>query len=166
MTTEAVTLRAIDESEQIALGEHLAASLLWPAVVFLSGDLGAGKTTLVRGVMRGLGHLGAVKSPTYTLMEPYTLGERACYHLDLYRLADPGEIEYLGLRDLLGEGALLLVEWPEKGSGELPAPDLVVEIETLAAGRELRFRAHSEAGGNMVRRLRERFRRDRGPTNP
>lgn len=153
MSPTSITLQAANESEQEAIGAQLAAVLPWPAVVFLYGDLGAGKTTLVRGLMRGLGHIGRVKSPTYTLMEPYRFGERTCYHLDLYRVADPGELEFLGLRDLLGEATLLLVEWPERGEVDLPPPDLEVLIRYAAPGRELCLSARSAAGEEAVRRL-------------
>ena len=153
MSFTSVTLKAANESEQEAIGAHLATAISWPLVAFLYGDLGAGKTTLVRGVMRGLGHVGRVKSPTYTLMEPYRFGERTCYHLDLYRIADPGEIEFLGLRDLLGEATLLLVEWPERGEADLPPPDLEIRIRYAGTGRELCLTACSAAGEAALRRL-------------
>ncbi len=146
MTGSVLDIAAADEAEQVALGHALAPCLTWPGVVFLYGDLGAGKTTLVRGILRGLGHQGSVKSPTYTLIEPYALGERTLYHLDLYRVGDPGELEYLGLRDLLGEATLLLVEWPERGQGELPGPDLEIEIRYRGSGRALRLRGRTPGG--------------------
>lgn len=105
--------------------------------VHLQGDLGAGKTTLVRGMLRALGYTGAVRSPTYTLMEPYVLAEREVLHLDLYRLADPEELEYLGLREQSGGGTLWLVEWPERGRGWLPVPDLVVNLAQQLPGRRV-----------------------------
>ena len=118
-------------------------------VVFLEGDLGAGKTTLVRGILRGLGHEGPVKSPTYTLVEPYELGDRHCAHLDLYRLADPEELEYLGLRDLLAEERLLLVEWPERGAGACRRRICVI-IEYVGEGREISLDGLSERGRALV----------------
>jgi tRNA threonylcarbamoyladenosine biosynthesis protein TsaE len=105
-------------------------------VVFLEGDLGAGKTTLVRGILRGLGWSGNVKSPTYTIVEPYELDGVNLYHFDLYRLADAEELEYLGLREMLGHG-MLLFEWPERGEGFLPEPDCVIRIAHKQQGRAL-----------------------------
>ncbi len=153
MSRRRVTLAAASEADQVALGSRLAGCLSWPFVVFLEGDLGTGKTTLVRGILRGLGHQGNVKSPTYTLIEPYALGAGTGYHLDLYRVGDPGELEYLGLRDLLAESSLLLVEWPERGAGELPIPDLAIHIRYAPQGRELELRAHSAAGEAALRGL-------------
>ena len=145
-----LTLEAASEEVQERFGARLAAAVAGECVIYLHGDLGAGKTTLVRGFLRGLGHQGAVKSPTYTLMEPYQVGGRPLYHLDLYRLGDPGELEYLGIRDLLGQGAVLLVEWPERGSGELPPPDLLIDIEYLARGRRLRLTAPTDRGREVL----------------
>jgi tRNA threonylcarbamoyladenosine biosynthesis protein TsaE len=105
----------------------------------LQGELGAGKTTLVRGLLRGLGHSGSVRSPTYTLLEPYEFPGLSVLHFDLYRLADPDELEYLGVREQSGEGSLWLVEWPDRGSGWLPAPDLVVTLVVEGDGRRLRL---------------------------
>jgi tRNA threonylcarbamoyladenosine biosynthesis protein TsaE len=107
----------------------------------------------VRGILRGLGHSGSVPSPTYTLLEPYQLREKAVFHLDLYRLRDPEELEYLGLRDLLGQDSLLFVEWPERAASNLPAPDLDVEIGHASPGRTLRLAARTPAGERVLRRL-------------
>lgn len=120
------------EQAMLALGAELAHRLPQGGLVTLHGDLGAGKTTLVRGLLRELGHTGKVKSPTYTLVEPYAIAERDVYHFDLYRLADPQELEYLGFRDYLHPDALCLVEWPEKAQGMLPPADM--EIYLLHAG--------------------------------
>lgn len=125
------------EQAQESLGLWLAARLPDAALVFLTGDLGAGKTTLVRGLVQALGHSGRVKSPTYTLIEPYEIGKRKLYHMDLYRLADGEELEYLGLREMLAEQALLLVEWPQRGQGWLPDPDLAISIEHADTARRV-----------------------------
>ena len=126
-----------DEAATIALGERLARALLAAGrgVVFLHGDLGAGKTTLARGLLRACGATGTLRSPTYTLMEPYTVDSQAFLHLDLYRLADPSEVENLGLRDYPPESTIWLVEWPQRGAGFLPAADLHVGLETVGEGR-------------------------------
>ncbi len=146
-------LQAASEQEQERLGTRLAESVGERALVFLHGDLGAGKTTLVRGFLRGLGHQGKVKSPTYTLMETYEVGGKSVCHMDLYRLADPGELEYLGLRDLLAEQGVILVEWPERGQGEFPPPDLIVDISYRPDGRDLDLRAETSAGEDWLQRL-------------
>jgi tRNA threonylcarbamoyladenosine biosynthesis protein TsaE len=128
------------EDAQTDFGRALAERLRGRAgVVFLRGDLGAGKTTLVRGLLRGLGHEGPVRSPTYTLIEPYEISGQRIYHLDLYRLGDPEELEFLGLRDLLDGEALLLVEWPDRGAGVLPEPELVIDIAHAPPGRRIRL---------------------------
>ena len=131
------TLDVADAGMQERVGALLAAACPRPAVIYLEGDLGAGKTTLARGFLRALGQAGPVRSPTYTLLEPYDLATGPVFHLDLYRLADAGELEYLGLRDLTGDRAILLIEWPERGTGGLPPPDLRIRITHHGAGRRL-----------------------------
>ncbi|WP_025732086.1 tRNA (adenosine(37)-N6)-threonylcarbamoyltransferase complex ATPase subunit type 1 TsaE [Carnimonas nigrificans] len=145
------TLR--DENAQIALGRALGHALDFNGCVFLEGELGAGKTTLTRGVLRGAGFNGAVKSPTYTLLEPYNIAERRIYHFDLYRLADPEELEFIGARDLFKEKGLYLVEWPSRGEGGLPAPDLRIHIDVLESGRKACITAYSDAGARAVAAL-------------
>ena len=115
-------------------------------VVYLQGDLGAGKTTLVRGLLRALGHAGRVPSPTYTLVEPYSLGRRELKHLDLYRIADPEELAYLGIRDMDG---ILLIEWPERGVHFLPPPDLVCRLSVAGPGRLLDVVVETPLGQNL-----------------
>lgn len=133
------------------LGARLAKLLAPGMILFLHGELGAGKTTLVRGILQGLGHRAAVKSPTYTLVEPYTLDGQRVYHFDLYRLQDPEELEFLGVRDYLEGQGICLVEWAERGSGLLPVPDLDITIERLEDGRRVRVLAHTEQGVQGLR---------------
>jgi tRNA threonylcarbamoyladenosine biosynthesis protein TsaE len=149
-----LTLEAESAEAQEALGGVLAEACPPSCVIYLEGELGAGKTTLVRGFLRGLGYGGAVKSPTYTLLEPYELPHRRCFHFDLYRLADPGELEYLGVRDLLQGDAILLVEWPERGRGELPPPDLLIQIHYLAGGRRIELEPLTARGGLLLDALK------------
>ncbi len=143
-------LRDAAATEQ--LGAQLAASVT-PAVVYLIGDLGAGKTTLVRGLVHALGYTGKVRSPTYTLVEPYECERCPVFHLDLYRLADAEELEWLGLRDMLEQPALLLIEWPERGTGVLPAADLTVYMDYAGSGREARLVSASGAGTQLLKGL-------------
>lgn len=135
---------------QMAFGEQLAVALRPPCVIFLEGDLGAGKTTLARGILRGLGYGGSVRSPTYTLIEPYALPDLELYHLDLYRLGDPEELEYLGLRDLLGRAAVWIIEWPERGVGCLPRPDWRIRLTPIETGRRLVLTTASPLGEAML----------------
>lgn len=136
-----------------ALGAQIAAALPMSCRIDLTGELGAGKTTLVRGLLRALGHAGPVRSPTFTLIEPYQVGERCLYHLDLYRLADPEELEYIGLRDLLRESPVLLVEWPERGGDVLPAPDLVIALRVCEKARVAQLAADTPIGARLLARL-------------
>ncbi len=129
-----------NETAMVALGEQLGLAFMqYPnaLTVHLLGELGAGKTTLTRGILRAFGHAGAVKSPTYTLVEAYEFGARTVYHFDLYRLGDPEELEYMGIRDYFSDSNLCLIEWPSRGEGVLPAPDLVIDIRVEGSGRRL-----------------------------
>lgn len=138
-----------------ALGAGLA-TLDPPGLITLQGVLGAGKTTLVRGFLRGLGHVGSVKSPTYTLVEPYRVGGRDIYHMDLYRLADPDELEELGVRDYFAVEAWVLVEWPDRGAAILPPPDLDIRLHLEGEGRRATLAGRSDLGQAWLDTLRGR----------
>jgi tRNA threonylcarbamoyladenosine biosynthesis protein TsaE len=147
-------LPVADEQAMVDFGRRLAALLRPGMSLYLRGDLGAGKTTLTRGVLRALGHEGAVKSPTYTLVEPYLDLPVPVYHFDLYRLGDPQEVEFMGIRDYFDAAALLVLEWPERGAAWLPDPDLDLHIGVQGAGREVRLAGCSDAGKAVVDALR------------
>lgn len=143
------------EEAQVAFGEALGQVLQGRGLVYLEGELGAGKTTLTRGILRAYGHLGAVKSPTYTLVEPYELGSQRVYHLDLYRLSDPEELEFIGGRDVLADDALSIIEWPSRGEGWLPAPDLRLTLEVMDQGRLVSLAAGSDQGERILAALQD-----------
>ena len=152
------TLDIADATAMEVLGAALARHVPAGCLVQLEGDLGAGKTTLVRGFLHGLGHRGSVRSPTYTLVEPYEFeagpaGVVTVYHLDLYRLGDPEELEWIGIRDLLDARSIALVEWPERGRGVLPPADLTIAISYRDGGRRVVLSGHSDAGRRSVREL-------------
>lgn len=146
--------RLADAAATEGFGGRLAGCCGGGLLVFLHGHLGAGKTTLVRGFLRALGHSGPVKSPTYTLIEPYTTARGPLYHLDLYRLADPEELEWIGIRDLFDDNSICLIEWPEQGEGILPAPDLRIALSAVAQGRDLQVDAASPRGDAVLDCLR------------
>lgn len=135
----------------LAFGGKLSGCIHDACQIHFVGDLGAGKTTLVRGILTALGHAGPVKSPTYTLVEPYDLPSWHVVHMDLYRLADPEELEFIGIRDLLtGKNNVCLIEWPEQGRGYLPQPDLEIEIKYADGGRELTLSANTSVGKSLL----------------
>ncbi|TRW96348.1 tRNA (adenosine(37)-N6)-threonylcarbamoyltransferase complex ATPase subunit type 1 TsaE [Candidatus Methylobacter oryzae] len=133
-----IYLEDTEATEQF--GAKLWAELPSKCLVFLHGDLGAGKTTLVRGFLRAAGYSGAVKSPTYTLVEEYTVNERKIFHFDLYRVVDPEELELIGIRDYFEQDCICFIEWPDMGKGFLPEPDRVVTLSTEGSGRSVEMR--------------------------
>jgi tRNA threonylcarbamoyladenosine biosynthesis protein TsaE len=135
-----------DEAATLGLGELLSSALRGGMTIFLLGDLGAGKTTLTRGILRGLGHTGRVKSPTYTLVEPYVISNLYLHHFDLYRFADPTEWEDAGFRELFNPQSVCLVEWPDKAGGQLPLPDWTIDLQPYGDGRQLTLSAGTATG--------------------
>lgn len=145
----------IDDAQHMEkLGGLLIEGCPQGGLVFLKGNLGAGKTTLVRGLLRAVGYEGNVKSPTYTLIESYDINGRTIHHLDLYRLGDPEELEYLGVRELSDARSLCLIEWPEKAAEHVMSPDLVVEIDYAGQGRQVKIVANTSVGQKMVDHIR------------
>lgn len=143
-----------NEDATLALGKQIAQHI--PPSLFtihLEGELGAGKTTLTRGLLRALGHSGNVKSPTYTLVEQYELAGRNIFHFDLYRVADPEELDYLGLDDYLSNQSLCIIEWAKQGQGFLPEPDLTLSISYKDSGRQIAISAESESGASLLKHL-------------
>ncbi len=143
-----------DESQTMAIGAGLFKSIPRNGVIFLVGDLGAGKTTLVRGFLRAAGYDGIVKSPTYTLMEEYTLNNTRVLHFDLYRLADPEELEWLGIRDYLCDDVIFFIEWPKFADEFLPCPDIQFTLEHTGHHRGLKVAALSDKGKIIESRLK------------
>ncbi len=141
-----ITINLADENATIALGKRLAAQLAPGMVFYLHGDLGAGKTTLVRGILKALGHTGRVKSPTYTLLEPYQAGGFNLLHFDLYRLQDEDEWEAAGFRDEYDGSKIFFIEWPEKAQGLLPPADVEISLFIPDSGRNAVIQTNSAAG--------------------
>jgi len=155
-----LTVQLADEEATVAFGAELAQALIAVPitasglVIYLEGDLGAGKTTFCRGILNGLGHRGAVKSPTYTLVETYSLLALTVHHFDLYRLHDAEELEFMGIRDYFGADTLVLVEWPQRGGGHFPPADLQLELSLEGTGRALTITDLSVAGRALLNRLK------------
>ena len=135
-------LNSAEETEQF--GAELFKSVPSKCLIFLYGDLGAGKTTLVRGFLRSAGYSGTVKSPTYTLVEEYKIGGRYLYHFDLYRVVDPEELEWIGIRDYFDQDSICFIEWPDKGKGFLPDPDRIITLKTEGLARSLNMEYFSQ----------------------
>ncbi len=165
MTEQAfnLTFELADEAQSLQLAQCFA--LQRPIsqtnhtslVVFLKGDLGAGKTTFSRGFIQALGHTGKVKSPTYTLIEPYQLENLTITHMDLYRLSDPEELDYLGVDELVQHSDICLIEWPERGANMLPVPTITISIKHRASGRELHAQSHCEIGQRWLQAVQSHF---------
>lgn len=143
-----------DEAAQLQLAASIAKHTVAGSVIFLQGDLGAGKTTLVRGFLHSLGLEGNVKSPTYTLVEPYLIDNQQIYHFDLYRLGEPDELEYAGGRDYFDDDSICLIEWPEKAEGYLPEADLLCQLsyqtESGVQGRRCVITANTDKGRAII----------------
>jgi len=137
-----------------ALGAIFASVIVGGGVVFLHGPLGAGKTTWTRGFLHARGHAGAVKSPTYTLVESYSLADGTVHHFDLYRLADPEELEYIGIRDYFSDDMLCLVEWPERGASVIGKADIELVLSYRGSERELSVCATSEKGRKIIQQMK------------
>ncbi|MFT5425804.1 MAG: tRNA threonylcarbamoyladenosine biosynthesis protein TsaE [Gammaproteobacteria bacterium] len=144
-------LDIIDAPAMEVLGQKLARLCPAGCKLFLQGELGAGKTTLVRGFLSGLGYQGIVKSPTYTLVEPYQLNNLEIFHFDLYRLNDPEELESIGIRDYFSGSGTCLVEWPEKGAALLGTPDVFIQIQYQDEQRKVLLVAKTKTGKEIIR---------------
>ncbi|MCE2570582.1 tRNA (adenosine(37)-N6)-threonylcarbamoyltransferase complex ATPase subunit type 1 TsaE [Motilimonas eburnea] len=143
----------VDDLATVEFGRKLSQCCEQASCIFLYGDLGAGKTTLTRGFVQGLGHQGKVKSPTYTLVEPYELPQWQVFHFDLYRLGDPEELEFMGIRDYFSDTSHCLIEWPDKGQGVLPEPDLRIELKYSGEQREVELISCSTVGQQIISNL-------------
>lgn len=147
----------VGESQMAALGQRLARGLMQcqGGRLYLDGTLGMGKTTLSQAIIAACGWTGRVKSPTYTLVEPYECETLTVVHFDLYRLADPEELEFIGLRDYLTDHTAWLVEWPERGAGVLPVADVMIHFGEAAASRSLAFKANTDRGQRLIEWLQQ-----------
>ncbi|MCP4323184.1 MAG: tRNA (adenosine(37)-N6)-threonylcarbamoyltransferase complex ATPase subunit type 1 TsaE [Alteromonadales bacterium] len=142
-----------DAEQTVSFGTRLSTACTKATCIYLHGDLGAGKTTLTRGFIQGLGHLGNVKSPTYTLVEPYELADWQVYHFDLYRLGDPEELEFMGIRDYFVDNSHCLVEWPERGEGVLPLADIDLTLRYDGEQRIIELQANTDTGKQVLQKL-------------
>ena len=142
-----------NEAETKEIGAKVASCLKGGEIIYLKGELGTGKTTLVRGALNGFGHTGNVKSPTFTIVEPYSIDDHVIYHFDLYRLDDPEELESLGIRDYCDGQSICFFEWPEKGGDFLPDADILISLSYQNEGRALEISAFSEIGDSIIGNL-------------
>ena len=152
----ALTRHLPEERDTLTFGAALAPHLVPGMVIYLSGVLGAGKTTLARGILRGLGYDGRVKSPSYALVEPYKFSRLYLYHFDFYRFETPHELDDAGFRECFGPHALCIVEWPEKAGAKLPTADLTIAMYVAGTGRRVEVFAAREAGKACLRSIRPR----------
>ena len=140
-----------DEQALLAMAAGFSKSLHPGLVIYLQGNLGAGKTVFARGILQGLGYKGLVKSPTYSLVEPYAISEElTCYHFDLYRLCDPEELEFTGSRDYFNPHSLCMIEWPEKASGYIPKADIGCSLQYHEQGRKIIISAYTETAKQLM----------------
>lgn len=139
-----------NETETVKFAAKLATAVKGGEIIYLKGDLGVGKTTFVSGFLHALGHTGNVKSPTYTLIEPYSVNHKNIYHFDLYRINDPEELEAMGIRDYCDGESICLYEWPEQGKGVLPEADIVLSLSYADQGREVKIESKSAKGKQIL----------------
>lgn len=142
------------EQDTVDLGRRLAQVISPPLTVNLSGELGAGKTTLSRGLIQALGHNGTVKSPTYALVEPYEFENIDLFHFDLYRLSDPEELEYMGIRDYFTDRSVCIVEWPDRGHGLMPIADISITMKYVGTGREVEITSGTPQGHALLSKFK------------
>lgn len=158
--TEAQLAITLDgEQQMVDFGVNLASAIdkiKSPLLIQLNGDLGAGKTTISRGILQGLGHHGPVKSPTYTLVEPYKLDLGKIFHFDLYRLIDPEELEHIGFSDYLSEANLCIIEWPENGGSYIPQPDITIDISLYELGRKVTLDSKTDSGKKCINQVQQK----------
>ncbi|VVC75033.1 tRNA threonylcarbamoyladenosine biosynthesis protein TsaE [Aquicella siphonis] len=147
------TTHLTNEGATLAFGVRLAQAVKSGVILYLDGQLGAGKTTLTRGFLRGLGYQGKVKSPTFTLVEPYEVSGKKIFHFDFYRLDHPEELMHIGIAEYFDPGSVCLIEWPEKGYPVLPEADLICHIAIEPEGRSLRLEARSQRGDEILKLL-------------
>ncbi len=148
-----VKIELENEAETKEIGAKVASCLKGGEIIYLKGELGTGKTTLVRGALNGFGHTGNVKSPTFTIVEPYSIDDHVIYHFDLYRLDDPEELESLGIRDYCDGQSICFFEWPEKGGDFLPDADILISLSYQNEGRALEISTFSEIGDSIIGNL-------------
>lgn len=148
-----IILQAESDTDTQSLGAALASVLRGGTTIYLYGDLGAGKTTFVRGLLRALGISGRVKSPSYTIVEPYETDKFEVFHFDLYRLNHADELRQIGLETYFTDSAVCVIEWPDKGQPILPAPDVACYFDIIGTGRQIRFEARTVRGEEILARL-------------